>query len=91
MSRITLSPGEVQALYDKLDKIEKFLKSEYRHTDDPILSTEQVISFLNVSRRTLQTWRDNGIIQFAAIQNKFYYRLSDINKMIVNHLVKSKF
>lgn len=53
---------------------------------DPILNTEDVMKLLQVSRRTLQSWRDQGLISFSAIHGKFYYRMSSINNMLDAHL-----
>lgn len=53
---------------------------------DPILNTEDVMQLLQVSRRTLQNWRDQGLISFSAVHGKFYYRLSSIDKMLDAHL-----
>jgi hypothetical protein len=88
MNRVTLSPDEVQAIYDKLGDIEKLVKNQSPRIDDPILTTEQVMKSLSLSRRTLQKWRDQGIIEFSAINGKFYYRFSAINKMLDNHIQK---
>ena len=87
MQRITLTPGEAQALYDKLDGIERILTDEQRHIEDPILSTEQVMRLLNVSRRKLQTMRDNMEIEYSAINAKFFYRMSSITKMLDQNLI----
>ena len=57
---------------------------------DPILNTEDVMKLLQVSRRTLQSWRDQGLISFSAIHGKFYYRMSSINKMLDAHLQKQE-
>lgn len=88
MGRITLSAGEVQALYDKLESIEKIVKHNVPVTDNPVLSTEQVMKFLNCSRRSLQSYRDNGLIEYSVVQGKFLYQLKSIYKMLDNHLQK---
>jgi hypothetical protein len=87
MARLVLSAGEVQALYDKLEAIEKTIKRDQINIADPVLTTEQVMKYLNVSRRTLQSWRDNNIIRYSAVANKFFYRLSDINEMLEKHII----
>ena len=87
---MTLSPGEVQALYDKLEDIEKLLKQQKPQLEDPILGTEGVMNLLNVSRRSLQNWRDNGLIEYSAVNGKFYYRVSAIDKMLNFHLQKTE-
>ena len=90
MIRLTLSPGEVQALYDKLENIEALVKQQKLQLEDPILGTEGVMNLLNVSRRSLQNWRDNGMIEYSAVNGKFYYRISAIDKMLSFHLQKTE-
>lgn len=86
--RIVVLPEELEVIENRLIEIEKVLKKEQHHTDDPILDTEGVMNLLKVSRRSLQNWRDQGVIEFSAVGGKFYYRLSAINKMLDNHLQK---
>jgi hypothetical protein len=73
---------------DRLKDIEKNLKTEQK-LDDPILGTEDVMRLLKVSRRTLQSWRDEGVIEFSAVRGKFYYRLSSVNAMLDNNKVEA--
>ena len=56
---------------------------------EPIYNTDQLMNLLQVSRRTLQDWRDKGLIEFSAIRGKFYYRYSSVIKMLDNHSIKS--
>lgn len=56
---------------------------------EPIYNTDQLLDLLQVSRRTLQDWRDKGLIEFSAIRGKFYYRYSSVIKMLDNHSIKS--
>jgi len=88
MKRIIVLPEELQEVVDRLEKIEKVMKKEQKQVDDPILGTEDVLNLLKVSRRSLQSWRDQALIEFSAIKGKFYYRLSAINRMLDNHLQK---
>lgn len=55
---------------------------------EPIYNTDQLMNLLKVSRRTLQDWRDKGLIEFSAIRGKFYYRYSSVMKMLDNHSIK---
>jgi len=55
---------------------------------EPIYNTDQLLDLLQVSRRTLQDWRDKGLIEFSAIRGKFYYRYSSVMKMLDNHSIK---
>ena len=64
---------------------EDLLNKDQLFHSDSILNTEDVMNLLQVSRRTLQNWRDEGLISFSAIRGKFYYRMSSINKMLEDH------
>ena len=83
---IILLPEELEFIEKRLCEIEKTLKKEQHHMEDPILDTEGVLSLLKVSRRSLQNWRDQSLIEFSAIGGKFYYRLSAINKLLDKNL-----
>ncbi|MBL7693274.1 MAG: helix-turn-helix domain-containing protein [Ferruginibacter sp.] len=89
MKRIIVLPEELQLICDRLSEVEKALKKEQFDVKDPILTTEDVMAMLKVSRRTLQTWRDEMLIDFSGVKGKFYYRLSAVNKMLDNHLQKA--
>lgn len=43
---------------------------------------------LGVSTRTLQHYRDTGILPFSKVGNKIYYKRSDLSAMIERHYQK---
>lgn len=88
MSRETLNLGETEMIKTKLEEIEKLLKHKAPITADPILTSEEVMRYLSISRRLLQNWRDEGRIEYSAVKGKFYFRISQIEKMLNKHLVK---
>ena len=88
--RLIILPEELEIVVNRLTEIERTLRSENRGLADPILDTDGVMRLLKVSRRSLQTWRDHGLIEFSAINGKFYYRMSSINKMLDKHLQKQE-
>lgn len=85
MGRVVVLPEELQVIEEKLDRIEKSLRKEQGDIKDPIFDTEGVLNLLKVSRRTLQSFRDNRLIEYSQVQGKFFYRLSAINKMLDQH------
>lgn len=54
---------------------------------DRWLLKAEVLSMLYISDRTLQRWRSEGIIVYSRIGNKIWYRLSDIEKLLVSRMV----
>ncbi|HAZ03024.1 MAG: hypothetical protein A2W90_18395 [Bacteroidetes bacterium GWF2_42_66] len=43
---------------------------------------QDVMLALNISLRTLQSLRDSGTLPFSRINGKFYYKVSDLEKLL---------
>jgi hypothetical protein len=52
------------------------------------LGNEDVCGLLKISMRTLQSYRDNGILPYSQIGRKCYYRVSDIENLISESQIK---
>lgn len=52
------------------------------------LGNDVVCSLLQVSKRTLQSYRDNSILPYSQIGRKYYYRVSDIENLINQSQIK---
>ena len=46
------------------------------------LDNKQFCELLKISLRTLQTYRDTGVLPFSQIGHKCYYKVSDIEQFI---------
>jgi len=51
------------------------------------LNGDQVMQMLGVSRRTLQNYRDNGILAYSTVGGKFYYSIGDIEDLMLKNYV----
>ena len=89
MHRIIVLPEQLQVVVDRLEKVEKALKTEQRNIEDPILDSEGVMKILNISRRTLQNMRDERLLEYSQVNGKFYYRMSAINRMLDSNIRKT--
>ena len=58
---------------------------------DKWLSSEEVCYLLMISKRTLQSYRDRGILPFAQIGRKLYYKASDIQAYLELHYIKANY
>lgn len=56
------------------DSIEK-IKTEW-------IDSQDVMMCLNISKRTLQSLRDNGRLPFSKINGKFYYKTTDLKELL---------
>ncbi|MCD7971064.1 MAG: helix-turn-helix domain-containing protein [Candidatus Azobacteroides sp.] len=66
----------IKALLEKLNQLERSQKSK------EWLDNQDVCVMLDVSLRTLQTYRDKRIIPYTRIRNKCYYKKEDIEQLI---------
>ena len=50
------------------------------------LDNSEVCRLLNVSMRTMQTYRDTGKLAYSQINGKIYYKVSDVEDFMRSHL-----
>ena len=55
-----------------------------------IFNSREIMKVMDVSKRTLQEWRDKKTIGFAKVNGKFYYKLSDIQNLINENYTPKK-
>lgn len=71
------------ALNEILDSVSQVLKNRTPHLNgEKFLTNKDVCQMIHVSLRTLQDWRDNGIIPFIQIKGKILYRESEIVNLL---------
>ena len=46
------------------------------------LDNQKVCVRLNISKRTLQTYRDNGTLPYSQINHKMYYKPEDVERVL---------
>jgi hypothetical protein len=51
---------------------------------------QEVMQTLHISKRTLQSLRDSGVLPFSRINGKFYYKVSDLKNLLISNYSKSK-
>ncbi|WP_099464373.1 helix-turn-helix domain-containing protein [Parabacteroides provencensis] len=73
----------LQALTNALPYIEHVLKTHKPLFDgERYLTSEELCSILKISRRTLQDYRNNGVLPFIQLPGKVLFRESDIRKVL---------
>jgi hypothetical protein len=50
------------------------------------IDKQEIMMRLHISNRTLQTWRSKGILPFARIGKKIFYKESDLRNLLNAHL-----
>jgi hypothetical protein len=73
----------------KLDTIQSQLNSKADPKKETFLDNQEFLLLMKISKRTAQTWRDEGKIPFSQVGSKIYYKLSDVEKLLQEHYNKS--
>lgn len=79
-----LTEDAYQQIVGKLNTIELHLKMT-QGNEDVFLDNQQFIILMNLSKRTAQTWRDQGIIPYSMVGNKIYYQMKDIRTLLAKN------
>jgi hypothetical protein len=79
---------EVKDIKARLDELKN---TGAKKLKDTWLDNQDVMQTLHISKRTLQTFRTNGIIPFSKIQGKFYYKEADIEQILQDNYYNHNF
>lgn len=85
MEVITMQSEAFQAIMKRMDEMNAALTQKQKNPEDTFLDNQEFIQLMNISKRTAQAWRDEGIISFSQIGSKIYYRMSDIQKLLTSN------
>lgn len=89
MEAVILSKDQFNALATSIEEIKSKLIAENKKPSEQYLDNQEFLLLMKISKRTAQTWRDEGKISFSQVGNKIYYRLSDVEALLEKHYVKS--
>ena len=89
MEAIILSTQQYKDLVNRLDDLNKQLEEKQKKPQDTFLDNQEFLQLMNISKRTAQTWRDEGVVSFSQIGSKIYYRMSDVQKLLDNNYRKA--
>lgn len=86
MNAVILTQEQYDQIIARIDEIKKSLESKSQSSEDTFIDNADFIQAMKISKRTAQTWRDEGIISFSQVGSKIYYRMGDVQKMLeTNH------
>ena len=89
MEAIILTKDQFTDLMTKLDTIQNQINLKSEGKKETFLDNQEFLLLLKISKRTAQTWRDEGKISFSQVGNKIYYKLSDVEKLMQENYNKA--
>ena len=86
MEIVNLNKETFEELINRFEVLTNKVKLIQELNKDKILTnwldSHEVCKILNISPRTLQTYRNNGKIGFSQINQKIYYKHRDVQKLL---------
>ena len=76
----------MQSLEAKIEQLTREFR--IRQIKDPcliLLDNADFIQMFKISAKTAQSWREEGLIEYAQVKGKIYYSLKDIQSFINRH------
>ncbi len=64
-------------------------KSKLDSFKETWIDGQDVLQTMHISKRTLQSLRDNGTLPYSRINGKFYYKVADIESLLESNYSNS--
>lgn len=85
--KFTIIDSDVlDALLSEINELSEIVTSLHQKYSDKKfekwLTSQDVCQILNISKRTLQTYRDSGKIPSSRIEHIFYYKSEDLENLL---------
>jgi len=84
----------LKRMVERIEKMEKSFEVTAEKANTPLgerwVDIQTVCMSLNISKRTLQDYRDRGMIPYSIIGQKVFFRASDVNKFLMKYYHKAK-
>ena len=93
MNVITIESEAFKDLIHRIDRLENRFAEIVNRAANPLseiwIDNQEICELLKISKRTLQTYRDEKLLPYSQINHKIYYRVADIDRFLKKFLVKS--
>ncbi|MFI3294101.1 MAG: helix-turn-helix domain-containing protein [Rikenellaceae bacterium] len=92
MEIINIEKCAFEMMMARLSEFAQRVEKLYHKRNDKTLSqwldNEDVCRMLNISKRTLQSYRDNGVLAYTQVDRKIYYSVAEVNRFINDKKIK---
>jgi len=89
MEAVILSKEQYDHLITTINEIIIKIDIQNKIPREVFIDNQEFLIMMKVSKRTAQTWRDEGKISYSQLGNKIYYKVSDVEDLLQNHYFKS--
>lgn len=84
----------IEEILKRLEKQMSFVVAKMKQSDkiNPeyiFFDNQEFLQIMNISKRTAQNWRNEGIVAFSQIGSKIYYNMTDVKDLLVKNYKKA--
>lgn len=94
MEIISVEASTFEEMMVRFESFDKRLETLCRQSGDKSmqewLDNQEVCEILNISKRTLQGYRESGVLPYSKIGYKMFYRPVDVQKMFDRDIALKK-
>ena len=73
------------------EKFSQIVKLAHQPLADKWLDNHEVCQLLKVSKRTMQYYREEGVVPYTVIRHKVFYKASDIDELLLENYHRNNF
>lgn len=88
MEAIILSKEQYNTMLAAIQEIKAKLDDKV-DPEESFIDNQEFLLKMKISKRTAQTWRDEGKISFSQVGNKIYYKVADVEELLNKHYNKA--
>ena len=94
MDVITIESEAFKKLIESVNELKTLVSENFKNqspggqSQKTWLNKKEACQMLRISERTLQTYRNTGVIPFSRIQGKIYYKAEDMQAFFNDHYQK---
>lgn len=89
MEAVILSKDQFNSLTTSIEEIKRVVIKDSKKPSDTYLDNQEFLLLMKISKRTAQTWRDEGKISFSQVGNKIYYKMVDVEELLNKYYNKA--
>lgn len=86
MELITIESNAYKEIIGRIDRIENrfidLLRKARNPFEDRWVDSQTASELLCITKRTLQTYRDDGVLPFTTLEGKIFFKTADIEALL---------
>lgn len=89
MEAVIMSKEQYTTLLSSIEEIKTKIDNQNKKPHEVFVDNQEFLMMMKISKRTAQTWRDEGKVSFSQVGNKIYYKQSDVEELMQKHYIKA--